>query len=128
MRLRLVIAIAALVAMPIVAFAQAPKGTPPPKPPTKADVQKVVAIISADPAKVKVYCDIGKLYEQMDQAAEKKDQKKMQSIGKQLEAMSQKLGPEYMALVAALEAVDPESKEGKELTEAWEPLDKKCGA
>jgi hypothetical protein len=126
MKLRLVVAIAALAAMPIVALAQAPKG-PPPKAPTKAEIQKVVAMISADKAKVKAYCDIGSLYEQMDQAEQKKDQKKMQDIGKQLEALNQKLGPEYMAVSAGMQAVDPESKEGKELIALWEPLDKQCG-
>ena len=128
MKLNLVIAVAAVAAMPIVALAQGapPKGAPPPKPPTKAEVQKVVALISADKAKVKAYCDMGKLFEQMDQAEQKKDQKKMQDLGKQMEALAQKLGPEYINLTGAMESVDPESKDGKDLAAAWEPLDKQC--
>jgi hypothetical protein len=125
MKLRLVLAIAALAAMPIVALAQAPKGAPP-KPPTKAEIQKVVAYISADKERVKAYCQIGSLYEQMDAAEQKKDQKKMQDLGKQIEALSQKLGPDYVRVAAAMGAIDPNSKEGQELTAAWEPLDKQC--
>jgi hypothetical protein len=127
MKLKLVAAVAAIVAMPIVALAQAPKGAAPaPKPPSKAEVQKVVQIIMADPAKTKAYCDMGKLFEQMDQAEQKKDQKKLQDLGKQMDALAQKLGPEYMSLTSNMESVDPESKEGKELGALWEPLDQKC--
>jgi hypothetical protein len=130
MKLKLALIISALVVMPAVAFAQAPKGPPPapaagPKP-TKADAQKVVQIISADKAKVATYCAMNKLGEQVAQAEQKKDQKKMQDLEKQAEAMGQKLGPEYAKLMAGLDGVDPESKEGKELLAIFEPLDKQC--
>jgi hypothetical protein len=122
MNLKLVIAISALAAMPTVAHAQAGGG---PKP-TKADAQKVVQIISSDKAKVATYCAIVKLGEQVDQAEQKKDQKKVEELGKQADAMGQKLGPEYVKLMTGLESVNPESKEGKELAAALEPLDKLC--
>ena len=131
MNLKLIIAAAALAAMPTVALAQAsgaapPKGTPPAPKPTKADAQKVVQIISADKAKVAAYCSIEALYDQMDQAREKKDQKKMQDLSKQIQALSAKLGTEYSNLMNGSAAIDPDSKEGKELNAAFEPLDKQC--
>jgi ATP-dependent 26S proteasome regulatory subunit len=43
---------------------------------TKADVQKVVKIISGDKARTQTYCDIGKLNEQIEETNEKKDIKK----------------------------------------------------
>jgi hypothetical protein len=95
--------------------------------PTKADVQKVVATISADKAKVKTYCDMAKLEEQMSKLDEKKDAKKLQELGKQLDALAQKLGPEYVKLMESMQDIDPDSAEGKELTAAFEPLDKQCG-
>ena len=70
---------------------------------------------------------MSKLGEQMDVAEQKKDQKKMQDLGKQMDTLSQKLGPEYANLMAGLEGIDEESKEGKDIQAALEPLDKQCG-
>jgi len=139
MNMKLVAAVAALLLVPAVALAQpAPKGAPPPQkgpppsaqqgppPPTKADVQKVVQTISADPAKVSTYCSIQKLGMQMEQAAQQKNQKKMQDLEKQADTMAQKLGPDYAKVMDGLEGVDPDSKDGKELVALFEPLDKQC--
>jgi hypothetical protein len=105
---------------------EAPKGAPPPAAgpkPTKAAAQKVVQIISADETKVATYCAMFKLVEQ---AAQAEDQKKIQDIEKQTEAMGQKLGPEYVKLMASINNMDPVSKEGREITAVFEPLDKQC--
>jgi hypothetical protein len=141
MNLKLVIAIAALAVLPAMpAAAQGAKGPPPkgappaaqkgapaaPPAPSKADVQKVVQTISADPSKVATYCSIQKLGGQMDQAAQKKDQKKMQDLEKQADALGAKLGPDYMKVMDGLGGIDPDSKEGKELVALFEPLDKMC--
>jgi hypothetical protein len=93
---------------------------------TKADAQKVVQIISADKAKLAAYCSLGKLGEQMDQAEQKKDQKKVDDLGKQMEALSQKIGPEYANLMAGLEGLDENSPVGKDIQAAFESLDKQC--
>jgi hypothetical protein len=122
MNLKIIVAVSVLAAMPAVATAQQATG---PKP-TKADVQKVVQIISGDKAKTSLYCDLGKLEDEMAQADEKKDQKKSEELGKQADAMGQKLGPEYIKLMAGLEQVDPDSNEGKDLSTALEALDKLC--
>jgi hypothetical protein len=93
MNLKLIIAVAVLAGMPTLALAQASGAAPPkgqaaaPKP-TKAAADKVVQIISADKAKIATYCAIGSLYEQMDQAREKKNQKQMQDLSKQIQALS----------------------------------------
>jgi len=127
MKLRLVIAVAALAAMPMWAQAQQ-KGGPPPaaKAPSKADVQKVVNQIKGDKAKLDVYCQIAKLGDQMQAAAEKKDQKKFDDLNKQADALGQKLGPDYMKLQASMENVDPESKDGKDLIAVLDTLDEAC--
>jgi hypothetical protein len=121
MAIRIVCALAVFIVVPALALAQQN-----PAKPTKADVQKVVQIISADKGKTATYCDLAKLEDQMAQADEKKDNKKLEELGKQADAMSQKLGPEYVKLMAGLEEVDPESKEGKDLSSALEALDKLC--
>ena len=139
MNMKLVVAAAAFALVPALVIAQpAPKGAPPaqkgpppsaqkgPPPPNKADVQKVVQTISADPQKVSTYCSIQKLGGQMEQAQQQKNQKKMQDLEKQADAMAQKLGPDYARVMDGLEAIDPDSKDGKELAGLFEPLDKMC--
>jgi hypothetical protein len=114
-----VVAICILAAIPAFALA-ADK-------PTKADVDKVVQLISADKAKTKIYCDMAKLERSLDGLDEKKDAKKIEAIGKQLAELGKKLGPEFVKLMDGMQEIDPESAEGKELTAAMEPLDKLCG-
>ena len=131
MNLKLVIAVAALAAMPVAVQAQQ-KGSPPPaqqaapKPPTKAEVKKVVNQIKGDKAKLDAYCQIAKLGDQMQAAAEKKDQKKMDSLNQQADALAQKIGPDYEKVMASMEEVDPESKDGKELVALFDSLDASC--
>jgi hypothetical protein len=127
MKLKLVIAVAAIAALPVLAQAQQ-KGAPPPaaKPPTKADVQKVVNQIKGDKAKLDTYCQIAKLGDQAQAAAEKKDQKKMEDLNKQADALAAKVGPDYVKLMGSMEEVDPESKDGKELIALFDSLDASC--
>jgi hypothetical protein len=123
--------VALLCALPL-AVAQAqqpprPPGAPPPGPkPTKADVQKVVQIINADKAKLANYCKLAAIDEQMAQAAQARDTKKLEELGKQGETLQQTLGPEYVKLTSGLEQVDPQSKDGQELIKEFEVLDKLC--
>ena len=128
MKLMLVAAISALIAIP--ALAQAQQGAPPPSnapKPTKADVQKVVQIITSDKAKTQVYCDLDKLYDQMQAADQKNDSKTVEALGKQADALTNKLGPEYSKMMDGLDQVDPNSNEGKELVSMLSGLDKLCG-
>jgi hypothetical protein len=125
MNLKLTVAVFVLVAAP--AVAQAPKGGAKPAPaPTMADVQKVVQIVSADKAKTKTYCDISKLYGQMDALDQKKDKKKIDDLGKQIDSLEPKLGPEYVSLTTKIQQLDSNSKEGKDLITALDALDKLC--
>jgi hypothetical protein len=94
--------------------------------PTKAEVQKVVQIIIADQAKLATYCKLAAIDEQMAQASEANDNDKLQELGKEAEALQNTMGPEYLQLVAGLDEVDPQSKEGEELLSAFDPLDRMC--
>jgi hypothetical protein len=94
--------------------------------PTKAEVQKVVQIITADQAKLATYCKLAAIDEQMAQASEANDNDKLQELGKEAEALQNTMGPEYLQLVAGLDEVDPQSKEGEELLSAFDPLDRMC--
>jgi hypothetical protein len=128
MNLKLIAAVFVLVAAPAVAQAQKPPAAQAQKgaKPTIADVQKVVQTVTADKAKSKAYCDIEKLYGQMDALDQKKDKKKVDELGKQIDALEPKVGPEYASLMSKLQQLDSNSKEGKDLMAGFEPLDKQC--
>lgn len=126
MKLKAVLTVALFAAFPIVAQAQQnPPAANMPKP-TPADIQKLVQTIGADKAKLKTYCDIGALQDQMDQAEKKKDQKALQTLGAKADAMAKQLGPDYEKVMGGLDQVDPNSAEGKKYTAMFEPLFKQC--
>jgi hypothetical protein len=133
MKLKSIIAAFAIAALPVCAQAQQPaqKQAPAQQPsavpkPTKASAQKVVQIVSGDKAKTKLYCDIAALGDQIDAAAQKKDEKKLDELSRKADAMGEKIGLEYIALMDGLQDLDPESKEGKEIGDVLEALDKLC--
>jgi len=124
MKLKLVAAIFAFVAIPMLSYGQqAPPKVPKP---TKADVQKVVQIVSSDKAKLQAYCDLKKLYDQMGAAYQKNDSKTADALGKQADALANKVGPEYSKMMDGLEQVDQNSSEGKEFMSILSGLDKLC--
>jgi len=105
MKLKLVAAILAFIAISALAYGQQaliPK-------PTNADVQKVVQIVSSDKAKLQAYCDLKKLYDQMGAAYQKNDSKTADALGKQADALAIKVGPEYSKMMDGLEQVDQNS-------------------
>jgi hypothetical protein len=130
MNLKLLVAITAIAALPFMAHAQQGNRNQPPPPagpkPTSADVQRVVAIITADKAKTRAYCDMIALEDQISQAEQAKDGKKAEQLANQADQVAQKLGPEYNKLMDNLQQIDPGSSEGQKLAAAFEPLDKLC--
>jgi len=126
MKLKLVAAISALAAIPALAHAQ--QGGPQPNipKPTKADVQNVVQIISSDKAKTQAYCNLSKLYDQIEAAEQKNDSDTTQALTRQADALVANLGPEYPKMIEGLEQVDLTSGEGKEFLSILSGLDKLC--
>ena len=125
MKLKLVAAISALTAISALAHAQ--QGPQPNIPkPTKADAQNVVQIVTSDKTKTQAYCDLTKLYDQIEAAAQKNDSKTIQALGRQANALLDKLGPEYSRLMDGLDQVAPNSSEAKEFMTILSELDKSC--
>jgi hypothetical protein len=126
MNLRLVLAISLLAAIPVVAHAQ--KNAPPPKTPkpTLAEVQKLAQTITGDKVKQQAYCEMGKLQDQMEQAAQKKDKKALDALGAKADALAQQIGPDYAKIMDGLDEVDPNSAEGKQYGAILDPLGKQC--
>ena len=96
MKLKLVLAICTLAAMP--AFAQAKHGDTPPTNPksTLAQVQKVVQIIMGNKTKLHQYCEIAKLDPQIVEAEQKQDINTLEALIKRADDLGQKIGPEYV--------------------------------
>jgi hypothetical protein len=107
----------------LAASAQAQQSAPRP---TKADAVKLVQIISTDKTKVATYCKLSNLGEEMRKASETRDNSKLQRLGKQADDLGKALGPEFIRLNVGLDQVNPESKEGKELSAELEKLDTFC--
>jgi hypothetical protein len=92
----------------------------------KADAQKVVSIISRDKAKTQTYCQIADLGEQMDQAGQEKDNKKIEELAQKLPELEKNLGPEYIGLVDSLRNVDLTSKDRDDIVSIFDELDEAC--
>ena len=119
MKLTFIVAAIVIGVAPLLAQAQ-------PKKPTKADAQKVVDLVRADKDKTQTYCDLVKIGEQMEQADQNRDNRKADQLALQMDVMSQRLGSEYVALVDALQELDPDSREGQEISATLEALDRLC--
>ena len=122
MNLKLIVAILVMAAVPVFAQAQPPSTAKV----TKVDAQKVIKIISGDKAKTQTYCGIVKLGDQIEQAGEKKDTKKVDELSQKIDELGKQLGPEYVALMDGLRDIDPESEDGEEISSMFTSFDKLC--
>jgi flagellar motility protein MotE (MotC chaperone) len=138
MHFKLIVAALAIAAVPALAQAQAPnppKSSKPTKPAKTAPAapasnaaaaQKLVKTISTDKAKTQTYCDIGKLGDEIEEAEQKKDLKRIDDLNRKMDELATKLGPEYVALMGDLQDIDPSSKEAQDISSTLEGLDKLC--
>lgn len=94
---------------------------------TMADLQKLVQSIADDKVKLKAYCDMGQVQEQMEQIEQEKgNAKELDALNAKAESLSEQLGPEYEMVMGELDGVDPNSAEGKRYTALFEQLFKQC--
>ena len=123
---KLVMAVSLFAAVPTVAHAQKDGPAAEASKPTVEDAQKLVQTISSNPAKLKVYCDMGKLQEQMEQADQKKDNKALEALSAKADSLVQQIGPEYLKMMEGLDEIDPNSDEGKQFAAVFGALDTQC--
>jgi hypothetical protein len=119
MNLKLIVAILVITAVPVYAQAQTPKLT-------RADAQEFVKFISGDEAKIRTYCEIGKLGEQIEEANAKKDKKTADELSQKMKELEKKLGPEYAAFMEGLQDINPESDDGADIEAALRTLERSC--
>jgi hypothetical protein len=125
MNIKLLTIVTFFTTAPFFAFAQkeAP-GDHAPKP-TLADAQKVVQTIS-NIRQLQVYCEMGKLEDQMAKAGEANDTRAVEALLAKSDALAQQIGPEYSRIVEGLEEVDPSSAEGPKFAAVFNTLHEKC--
>jgi hypothetical protein len=126
MTLKLIVAVSILAAAPFVALAQTNDATNEAPKPTVEDLQKLVQTISSDKAKLMVYCEIGKLQEEIDKALENNDEKASNALTAKLDRLEQQIGLEYIKAMDGLAGVDPNSDEGQKFTAVLDPLHNQC--
>ena len=126
MRLKLFVSVAIFVTASNAAFVQKGDAENQAPKPTIEDAQKLVDTIRGDKTKLKAYCELGKLHEQIEKAEEKNDTKEMDALVAKLDSLEQQVGPDYIRVTDGLGDVDPSSAEGQKFTAVLEPLHKQC--
>src|SRR5262245_43263610 len=81
MNLKVIVAISLIAVVPVYAQAQIPSA---PKV-TKADAQRVPNIIQSDKAKTKIYCEMAKIGNQLEQINEEANPKKFEELSRKME-------------------------------------------
>ena len=119
MNLKLIVVILVIAAMPMCAEAQTSNNA------TVAHAKNAFKIISGDKAKTRIYCDMAKVFDQIERAGEKDTGKTDKLYGK-MNDLAKKLGPDYAALVYGLPKVDPNSQDAHEINSTFAALDKLC--
>ena len=104
LKLKLIMAVLLIAAAP--RWAQAQSAV------TNEDAQEVIGIISGDKDKTQAYCDSLKLDDQIDK--DNQQGKNTDELNRQMSELTEKLGPEYGALMAAYQDMDLSSREGLE--------------
>ncbi len=125
MRLKLFVTATILVTASFAAFAQSDEPENP-APPTIEDAQKLVQTISGDKAKLKAFCELDNLYEQVEEAEERNDMKERNALSVKIDSLEQQFGPDYRRVMDGLGEVDPNSAEGQRLAAIFEPLQEQC--
>ncbi len=68
---------------------------------TKADVDKLVSTIKADPAKKQSYCTIVKMQSEYQQADQQKNEAKLKELDDKMDAAAKSLGPDFDRVMAS---------------------------
>jgi prephenate dehydratase len=119
MNLKLIVVILVIATMPVCAEAQTSTNA------TVTHARNVFKIISGDKTKTQTYCEMAKVFDQIERAGEK-DTKKTDKLYRKMNELAKKLGPEYAALVYGLPKVDPNSQDAQEINSTLAALDKLC--
>ena len=80
---------------------------------TLADVRQLAEGIAGDKSKLELYCSLGKLHDEMQQAIENNDLDAIKALTERTNTLEQTLGPEYDTVIDGLDQVDLNTAEGQ---------------
>jgi len=89
----------------------------------KTDAQKVVSSIRGEKVNTQAYCQINSLGGEINLAAEATDEAKAGALSKKINDLEKQLDPEYIALFDALNSVDPNSQDLRDILLMFDSLD-----
>ena len=92
---------------------------------TTAEIEKIVQLVSTDKTKTQFYCELSKVNEQIGQA-KTKDSTAVERLENRADELEEKIGTEFVRFMDALDDVDENSSEGKELMATLNKLDALC--
>ncbi len=92
----------------------------------KSDAQRVVSSIKGEKAKLRAYCQIDSLGQEIDRAAQKRDEQTAETLTRKINDLEKQLGPEYGALFDALNNADTNSKYFQDILTMFDTLDQSC--
>ena len=125
MFLKALMSISILAGTTVAAVAEDEPTNQPPKL-TSADVQHLAEVISSDKSKLRAYCELGKLHDETQQAAEENDANAIAALTAKIDAFEQQLGPEYDKVLDELDKIDLNSEEGQQIADVFKTLQEKC--
>jgi hypothetical protein len=105
------------------------EAAPEAKPADPAKVAKAAEVLDAiqkDEAKLKVYCEMQDLFNQADEAEEKKKEDDAKKLVASAEEKAKSLGSDFEIIINMEEDIDPASAEGKKFFATLEGIEKKC--
>ena len=125
MHLRSITAIAIFSIIAIAAFAQDEPVDQAPKP-TLKDVQHLAEVITGDKSRLRAYCELGGIHDEMQQALDNQDGNAIDALIAKGDAVEQQLGPEYDRVIEGLAHIDFNTAEGQQIADVFKAVQEKC--
>jgi hypothetical protein len=89
-------------------------------------VRTLVQMINGNKAKLKIYCELDQLDEQLKEAERQKDREMFEALNVKADNLERQISPDYTKVMDSLELIDPNSAEGKQFTALIGTLTKQC--
>jgi hypothetical protein len=124
--LKILVAVALAIVVPGIAFAQkqSPTNTVPKT--SIVQVRTLVQMISSNKAKLKIYCELNQLDEQLEEAERQKDRETLEALNAKADNLERQISPDYTKVMDSLELIEPNSAEGKQFAALIGTLTKQC--
>ena len=125
MYLKTLAAIAIFSMTTLATFAQDAPVDKAPKP-TLADVRHLAKAITNDESKLRAYCELGGIHDEMQQALDNQDANAIDALIAKADALEQQLGIEYERVIEGLERMDFNTAEGQQIADLFKTLQERC--